>query len=166
MRHAIFLEGPIGTGKTTLGRLLAQRLQVSFVDGDDHHVMGRSWFGSALTTSRGILNAGLSGIETHGKVVIAYPLRCVNWVYYKTHFTRAGVATIFVSLHASIEDIAAQGRGRALGDWELARSCEMSTEGYGSRPFSDLRIATGGRSVVSSLAELEASVRRFAGLPC
>ena len=35
-KHAIFLSGPIGTGKTSLGRMLAEKLGGAFIDGDDH----------------------------------------------------------------------------------------------------------------------------------
>jgi len=34
-KQAIFLNGPIGVGKSSLGRALAEALDGSFIDGDD-----------------------------------------------------------------------------------------------------------------------------------
>lgn len=36
-KSIVFLMGVSGTGKTTIGKLLAQMLQVPFIDGDDYH---------------------------------------------------------------------------------------------------------------------------------
>ncbi len=36
-RHRIVVMGPSGSGKTAVGQLLAQRLGIGFVDGDDLH---------------------------------------------------------------------------------------------------------------------------------
>lgn len=163
MSLAILLDGPIGAGKSTLGRLLAGRLEAAFIDGDDHHVAGRSWYGSSLTTSRAILKAGLAGISVHDVVVVSYPMRCVNWVYYRTHFARAGARAIFVGLTASVDEIAEPGRGRSFANWEIIRTREMIAQGYGQRPFHHLRVHTGGRPVDASLNELETGVRRLAG---
>ncbi len=51
---AIFLNGPIGVGKTSLGRALARNLGSAFIDGDDHATPGKPWYGSSLSTSRSL----------------------------------------------------------------------------------------------------------------
>ena len=161
MTVAIFLDGPIGAGKTTLGRLLAQRLSAGFVDGDHHHVPGRSWFGSSLTTSRRILEASQISRNVHGIVVIAYPLRCLNWLYFEKHSIYNGVDTVFVSIGASYEEITSPSRGRHFDEAERRRVLEMIAQGYGARSFCDLQITTGGRGIAATLDELEAGVRRL-----
>ena len=37
MMHGIFITGPAGCGKSTVGRLLAARLALPFLEGDDFH---------------------------------------------------------------------------------------------------------------------------------
>src|SRR2546426_892339 len=101
--HAIFLNGPIGTGKTTLGRALAQNIEAGFIDGDDHSDPDKPWFASIKRTSERIVQAGFQILATHRAVVIAYPLGCTNWIYFRRKFGDAGVAPLFVTLNASFE---------------------------------------------------------------
>lgn len=41
MQHNLFLIGPMGAGKTTIGRQLATRLQLPFID-SDHEIVSRA----------------------------------------------------------------------------------------------------------------------------
>lgn len=160
-RVAIFLEGPIGSGKTTLGRALAPRLSGRFLDGDDYSDAGRPWHGSILTTSRAIVEAGLRVLEDAPVVVIAYPLRCTNWIYFRRRFAAAGVRTVFVSLDARWETIVDPSRGRSFDGEERARIREMIAQGYGRRPFSDLRFATDRTTVEEGAVALHAALARI-----
>jgi hypothetical protein len=63
VKHAIYLSGPIGAGKSTLGRALAERLEGTFVENDDHSDPERPWYGSILSTGRAIVAAVLAGLQ-------------------------------------------------------------------------------------------------------
>src|ERR1700750_1065683 len=120
-KHAIFLNGPIRSGKTTLGRGLAAALGGGFVDGDDCSDNSKPWFAGILTTSRNIVQAGFAVLETRPVVVVAYPLGCSSWIYYRRKFGDAGVRPVFVTLRASYENIVAASRGRVFDDGEHTR---------------------------------------------
>jgi shikimate kinase len=57
MMSTIFLNGPIGVGKTRLGRALAARLGGAFIDSDDLRDYSKSWIGEFLTGSRKLVQA-------------------------------------------------------------------------------------------------------------
>ncbi|MFD1033903.1 hypothetical protein ACFQ15_04475 [Sphingomonas hankookensis] len=158
-RHAIFLSGPIGTGKTTLGRGLAARLSGGFIDGDDFSDPAKPWYCSILQTSRSIVHHASMRLQGAGVVVVAYPLSCMNWIYFRRHFADIGVTPVFVSLHASYAAITDDRRGRAFSTAEHDRIKAMIAEGYGNRSFSDLVIDTGKADFQATLASLEQSVR-------
>jgi DNA polymerase III delta prime subunit len=118
--HAIFFSGPIGVGKTTLGRAVARRIGAEFLDGDDFARPDRPWYASILSTSRAIAEAALSIAGRGGTVIIAYPLGCLNYVYYRRRLADAGHRTTFVSLRASAASILGAGRGRTFSGAERA----------------------------------------------
>ncbi|WP_295808775.1 hypothetical protein [uncultured Nitratireductor sp.] len=135
----ISFEGPVGVGKTTLGRAVSSHLGFGFVDGDDHSLPG-PWLRSILQTSRRIARACEEQLETRPVVIMAYPLRCTNWLFFRETFRRRGIAYYCISLAADAAHIAA--RERLLTPDEMARSSQMTAQGYGQRPFSDLVIRT------------------------
>lgn len=55
---AVFLNGPVGSGKTSLGRAIAACNGAAFIDGDDLSDPNRPWFCSILQTSRAIVREG------------------------------------------------------------------------------------------------------------
>jgi hypothetical protein len=153
-RHAIFLNGAIGTGKTTLGRALATNIAAGFIDGDDHADPDKPWFASIKQTSERIVHAGFEILATHSAVVIAYPLGRTNWIYFRRKFGDAGVVPLFITLKASLGDITSSGRNRNFSDWERERIKVMIAEGYGSRSFSDAIVDTGRSDFPTTLATL------------
>ena len=157
-KHAIFLNGPIGAGKTTLGRGLAERLGAGFIDGDDHSDHSKPWYACIRTTSARIVQVGFEMLATHTAVVIAYPLGCSSWIYYRRKFGDAGVKPLFVTLRASYENIVAASRGRQFTPWEHERIATMLREGYDARSFSDLIFDTDKSGFDDTLARLTQEV--------
>ncbi len=129
----ILIDGPIGVGKTTLGRAAASNLALGFIDGDDYSAPGY-WLRSILRTSRKIVSASENTLRTYPAVIVSYPLRCTNWLYFSQTFGRMGIACHCIGLIADISAISA--RQRKLDARELARSAEMAAQGYGQRSFS------------------------------
>lgn len=155
----ILLDGPIGVGKTSLGRAVAAREGFGFIDGDDHSRPG-PWLASILQTSRSIVDAAVPLVERHSCVIIAYPLRCTNWIFFSRTFAKAGIACSCIGLTAGIEPITR--RERQLSDEEIARSAEMTTQGYGNRSFAAKVLRTdeaGFEETVQALASLVHSCR-------
>ena len=162
-QHAVFLEGPIGVGKTTLGHALADRLSAPFIDGDDYSDPDLPWFCSSYRTSKRVLSAALEVLEGKRLVVLAYPLRCVNWIYYRRKFGEASVTLHVIGLRASYEEIVSPQRGRVYSAAEQARIKTMIAEGYGARPFSDRIIDTGETRFGETVARLEADASALLG---
>ncbi|MDO6730139.1 shikimate kinase [Marinovum sp. 2_MG-2023] len=155
----IAFEGPIGVGKTTLGRAVAERLDIGFIDGDAHCAPG-PWLHSVLRTSRRIATACEEQLENRPAVIMAYPLRCTNWLFYRETFRRRGIDFHCIGLTADIASIAT--RERSLAPHELARAAQMISEGYGQRAFSDVLIRTDAGSFDLTCDRL---VDAVAGLP-
>lgn len=153
-RQVVVLTGPIGAGKTTLGRALAQALEGTFIDGDDHALPDRPWYASSLTTSRGIVTAAMTAFTYSDDVVVAYPLRCINWIYYRRRFTDAGVRMLVVNLRATLEQIIDPERERVFDEGERRRIVEMIRQGYGARSFADATVDSGSLPFGKALAAL------------
>ena len=162
-RHVVFLSGPIGVGKTTLGQGLAERLGGAFLDGDDFAQAGRPWYSCILQTSRGIVQAGLAAVEQKGLAVVAYPLSRTNWIFFKRSFEDRGVGTAFVSLRAAYGSIIHERRGRVFSNQERDRIRVMIEEGYDVRSFNELIVDTDATHFAETLAKLERDVRQLIG---
>lgn len=154
VKRAIFLSGPIGVGKTTLGRALSDSIAGGFIDGDDHSDPDKPWYCSILRTSIAVVRTGLAILESKPAVVIAYPLNCMNWIYFRRRFGDAGIRTLFIGLRAPFSFIVDEGRGRRFDEDEQQRIRVMIAEGYGEKPFSDLIVDTDQDSFANTLAHL------------
>lgn len=141
-RYAVFLDGPIGVGKSTYGRHLAREFAGKFLDGDDYSKPRLPWYASSLSTNKNILNASLAALEAVPIVFVAYPIRCINWIFFKRRLQEHQIEAIFVGLHAPLTSISNESRNRRFSVAELARSAEMISQGYGSRRFSDFFVQT------------------------
>jgi hypothetical protein len=156
---AVFLNGPIGVGKTTIGRALAERLGGGFIDGDDHSDPERPWYGSIRRTSASIVETGLRLLENRPVVVVAYPLGCTTWIYHRRKFGDAGVRPVFVTLRADYDAIVDPRRGRTFSPAEHDRIKVMIAEGYADRPFSDLIVDAAKGSVEATADGLAVAVQ-------
>ena len=157
----VFLNGPIGVGKSSLGRALSARLGSVFLDGDDFAKPDLPWYACSLQTSRHLLRAGIAGVQDTGLAVIAYPLRCTNWIYFERRFGERGICLIVVTLRAAHGSILDRRRGRVFSDGERHRIQVMIEEGYGSRPFSDVFTDTDTQGFDATLTQLERDVRHL-----
>jgi hypothetical protein len=159
-RAVILLDGPIGVGKTALGRAVASGLAFGFIDGDDYSEPG-GWLHSILKTSHRIVAASGEPLRPHPAVIVSYPLRCTNWMFFSKTFERMGIACYCIGLTASISAIST--RERKLDADELARSAEMIEQGYGQRPFSSIHLRTDEASFDETSQRLAAHICQLLG---
>jgi hypothetical protein len=150
MRTIIVVSGPINAGKTTIGRALAKAIDGAvFIDGDDHQAPEDAPLALRIEAGLKRLSEEIAGNPAPW-LVIAYPLRDEDHERLldvaQTREARLLTVTLAPPLEVCLSD---RGR-RALDDGERARICEMYTEGYHQRAFSDL--------VVSSASSVEAAV--------
>ena len=135
----VAFEGPVGVGKTTLGTAVSARLKIGFVDGDEYSLPG-PWLRSILKTSHRIAFACQTQLERYPAVIMAYPLRCTNWLFFRETFQRHGIAFHCIGLTADLSHIS--NRERVLTSDEVTRTSQMLAQGYGRRPFSDSVVRT------------------------
>ena len=134
--------------------MLAQASGAAFVDGDHHSDQNKPWFGSSLSTARSIVQTVHEETINGSDVVVAYPLRCLEWIFYRRRLAERDIRTIFVSLGASYDAIVGPNRGRVFSSDELVRIHEMIAQGYGARSFSDVFLRTDIGTPDSSLRVL------------
>jgi hypothetical protein len=157
-KSVVLLDGPVGVGKSTLGRAAASQLDFGFIDGDDFSRPGH-WLRSILQNSRAIVSASEESLRTYPAVIVAYPLRCTNWIFFRQSFARIGVACHCIGLIADLTSITA--RTRSLGEEEIARSAEMIAQGYGQRAFSDVIVRTDKADFDETCQQLIKIIRRL-----
>ena len=108
-----------------------------------------------------MVQSGLAILESKPAVVVAYPLNCVNWIYFRHRFGDAGIRTFFISLRAPFAFIVDEGRGRRFDEEEQQRIRTMIAEGYGEKPFSHLIVDTDQDGFANTLARLVSETQRM-----
>lgn len=158
-KSVVLVDGTIGVGKSTFGRELALRFEGSFLDGDAYKTKGKPWYCSSLQTCRALLRASTYELKTKPFVFIARPVRCLDWLYFRTHYEQNGVTLYLIGLQATFENITNKNRGRSFSQSECLRMVEMIKEGYGARSFSDFHMRTDQRNIEETSAKLEAHLK-------
>lgn len=146
----IFLNGPIGVGKTVLGHVVAVALGASFIDSDDLGDPTKRWFEQGWSTAHALIAAALAALGERPVVLVAKPLRDRDWTFFKAYLEAEGVAVRCITLAARMESILEPGRGRAFDAAERLRIAEMLAQGYASRPFSDAIVETDRASLADT----------------
>lgn len=157
-RHVFLFDGPIGVGKTTLGRSVAQRMGIAFLDRDALAGPG-PWISTVLSTNRRIVAGCLQELEWYPAVIVAAPIRCLDWLYLSMRFNRVGVQCHCIGLTAS--QVSIETRSRTLSLDERRRSREMASQGYGQRPFRAGTLYTDRHSIASATDALVAQLSQL-----
>jgi len=155
MRHIIFINGPVGVGKTTLGRGLAERLNGTFIDSDDLSDPSKTWLKEVLSGSKRLVQACIAALTDNPLVIVAKPLRNRDWIFFQAMLQIEDTSVFCITLAASCENILAHKRGRVFDTDEQDRIEEMLVQGYAERSFSDLIIRTDQLSFEDTLKNLE-----------
>jgi hypothetical protein len=162
-RHVFFFNGPIGVGKTALGRAVAAELGASFIDSDGLGDPAKRWFEEALSAANALVEAGLAASREQPTVIVAKPLRARDWAFFSARFAAHGVRAHCVTLSAKPESILEPGRGRLLDREEQARMKQMVAQGYAARPFSDVIVETDRHGLAETTSILVEECRRSDG---
>ena len=160
----IFLNGPIGVGKTALGRRAAVELGASFIDSDDLGDSSKQWFEQVLSDAKALVGAVMATLGERPVVLVAKPLRARDWTFLKDCFEAQSVTVHCITLTARLDSILSPSRGRAFDAQEQARAAEMIAQGYADRPFSDVIVETDRASLVDTTETVVAACRRLVGL--
>lgn len=138
--------------------MLAYELRGTFIEGDEHSAPDKPWYVSTLYTARSIVRSIKAAADGGKPVVIAYPLRCIDWIFYRHKLAERDIHTIVVSLGASYDATIASDRGRRFSADERARIRQMIAEGYDRRGFSDFAIRTDRQNQHETLGRLLAQL--------
>ncbi|MEO1536247.1 MAG: hypothetical protein AAFR73_00825 [Pseudomonadota bacterium] len=133
-------------------------MKIAFLDRDALAGPG-PWINSVLSTNRRIVSTCLRVLETHPAVIVAGPVRCLDWLYLSMTLQKSGAQCHCIGLTASSNAIEA--RRRALSRNERDRSREMVSQGYGQRPFRVGTLRTDHHNIASATDMLVAQLSKL-----
>jgi hypothetical protein len=153
MLTVVHINGPINSGKSTLGRALAASLpEASFIDGDDHDAPDDAPLDVRIEAALRRIEAEIA--TKQGRyLVVAYPLDDVDYERLKAATDRYGARFLVLTLAPPLEAALTNRGQRALSSEEKRRIVEMYDEGYHARPFSDLVLDTSLLSLPESIGK-------------
>jgi len=167
-RHSIFLVGFMGAGKSTVGRMLAERLGWEFYDLDTiieareqktvANIFAQSGEARFRELERAALIALLSDLREH--TVVALGGGAFAQPENRKILERHGARTVF--LNAPIEELrrrcseTGSQRPLAVDAGRFTRLFESRREAYG---LADFRVETGGKTVDEVASEIECIIQ-------
>jgi cytidylate kinase len=140
-KQVVFLSGPIGVGKSTIGAAVSLRLGCAFIQSDALSDPGQDWYEQIEAVNAAIIQQCLTSLMASDVVVVELPLDGTRWRTFRAAF-EPQVQARCITLAADYAAIVAPVRGRVFARWELGRVKEMIAEGYNSRDFSDAIVQT------------------------
>lgn len=156
-KQVVFLSGPIGVGKSTIGAAVAQRLGGAFIESDWLGDPSGAWNEQIDAVNGEIVAQSLQALDIVDVAVVELPLDAARWQSLN-HAFGLGVQTRCITLAATYDAIIAPARGRIFSGWELARIMEMIAEGYDRRSFSEAIVRTDHASIECIRDEIVALV--------
>ena len=127
----IFICGAANAGKSTVGKLVAERIRAAFIEGDDvRKIFYKQTVEQARTQIVECVAALLHVVLKHEeKIVVAYPLWNEDFESLKSYLADVNVPLHFVALNPRL-DVAITNRGaRELEAWEVDWIKELYAKG-------------------------------------
>ncbi|WP_342235598.1 hypothetical protein [Inquilinus sp. OTU3971] len=153
----ICINGPINSGKSTVGRCLATLLPGAvFVEGDDHGAPDDAGLDAIIAIALARIEALIAAATSD--LVVAYPLRPQDHARLAAAAGRRGARLFVATLAPPIEVALADRGGRPLSAEERDRIVEMYAEGYAGPAFSDLVLDNSGLTPDQAAAAIAAAL--------
>ncbi|RZA04311.1 MAG: shikimate kinase [Proteobacteria bacterium] len=145
--YAIFLNGPINSGKSTVGAMVATQLRdATFIEGATllkEEASHEDWVDDTILEA---IDQAIAAAEGGKLPIVACPVRPEDWRVIAAACSGAEVVPICITLAPPLE-VALDKRGaRELSPEELLRTAKMYKEDYHRREFSSLTLNNGTES--------------------
>jgi chloramphenicol 3-O-phosphotransferase len=135
----VFICGAINAGKSSVGKLLADKMDAAFIEGDDVRK-----FLSMLTVDEvrpaiveGIVAVTRSFAKRGFPVVVAYPLWNDDYERLKEGLKGVKVPIRYIALNPHLEVALKDRGGREIGEWEINRIKELYEKGVNHPDFAE-----------------------------
>lgn len=135
----VFICGAINAGKSSVGKILADKLNAAFIEGDTVRN-----FLSMLTVDEarpaiveGIVAVVAALAKRKFSVVIAYPLWNDDLERLQKGLSEVKVPIHYFALNPSLEVALTNRGGRDIGEWEINRIKELYEKGVNKPGFAE-----------------------------
>jgi hypothetical protein len=135
----IFICGAINAGKSSVGKLLAEKLDAAFIEGDTV----RNFLSMLIVDEarpaivEGIVAVVRAFAKRKFSVVVAYPLWNDDYERLQAGLTDVKEQIYYFALNPSLE-VALTNRGdREIGEWEVERIKELYEKGVNKPDFAE-----------------------------
>lgn len=136
----IFICGAANAGKSTVGKMLAQRLGAAFVEGDDiRKIFYRQSVDEARPAIIEAIAAAVRGIAQRGEsVVVAYPIWNEDFAPLSKYLKDIDTPKHFIALNPSLERALTNRGTRELEEWEPAWIKKSYERGVNNPSFATI----------------------------